>query len=109
MLLWNFVLIYLSDRITGKSNWTFMDGRATGENHVMNLKEKFGLQVSTEEIAGQFGRHSKQVIESNYLNKKKSTNAIEAYNVIREIYDTTGFDENEKIDPFIKQKNYCRN
>ena len=43
-------------------------------------------------------------MERNYLNQKKDTNAIEAYNVIREAYDVSKLNENEKVDPFILQK-----
>ena len=35
---------------------------------------------------------------------KKKTNALESYNLIREIYDTYEFDENEEVGPLIQQK-----
>jgi len=88
----------------GRDNWQFTDGRATGENHVLHLRQRFGLQVSDEQIAAQFGRHTVEVMKSNYINQKKETNALEAYNLIRETYDAMPFDENAEIDPFISQR-----
>ena len=69
----------------------------------IHKKDKFGLQVS-KDIAGQFGRHSVKVMETSYLQKQKNTNAIDAYNLIREAYDLTGFDENQEFDPFNHQR-----
>ena len=88
----------------GRDTFVFGDGRRSGENHVMNLKNKFGMNVSAEQVAGQFGRHTVEVMKENYLQKKKNTEAIEAYNLIRETYDVLEFDENEEVDAFAHQK-----
>lgn len=40
---------------------------------------------------------------------KKATDAIDAYNLIREAYDATGFDEQQEIDPFQKQRMALKN
>ena len=56
------------------------------------------------EIAAQFGRHSVDVMKKNYLQTQQKTNALDAFNFIREVYDANPFDEKENFDPFLLQK-----
>ena len=91
-------------KIIGRQAWAFGDGRRAGENHVLQLRDKFAMNVSKEEVAAQFGRHSVKTMEKNYLRKQKSTKAIDAYNLIRETYDLTGFNPNDEVDPFQHQR-----
>ena len=62
-----------------------------------------------QEIADGFGRHSVDVMEKSYLLPEKSTRAISAYNLIREMGDTMGFDEKNKISNFRQQKKILAN
>jgi len=43
------------------------------------------------------------------LQNDKSTSAIDAYNLIKEAYDLTGFDETQEIDPLNKQRSVLAN
>ena len=71
----------------------------------LHIYKKFlCLKVSEEEVAQQFGRHSVGVMKKSYLNVEQKTNALDAYNFIREVYDTVPFDENEVYDPHMLQK-----
>jgi len=62
------------------------------------------VNISREEIASTFGRHSVKVMEKSYLIPEKSTKALDFYNFVREVHDTTGFNENEEISNFSNQK-----
>jgi hypothetical protein len=102
---WHFFLIIIS----GREKWTWTDGRATGMNHVHKIGRQLNLGIQPQEIADGFGRHSVDVMEKSYLLPEKSTRAISAYNLIREMGDTMGFDEKNKISNFRQQKKILAN
>lgn len=64
--------------------------------------------IYNAQISLNYNRHSVDVKQKSYIVPEKRTRAISAYNLIREMGDTMGFDKTNQHSNFSHQKtNYC--